>query len=729
MNDDDDVCMIDSTPENLVNRCLYDDIDLEGICESNQGIKDNLLEGIEDLDWEWSLFSIDETKSGCFTPTSTPEVHLDPSKPSSSSSLIQHYPLSPLRQHHPSSQSGQQHLHAILNEANIKAADDYILYNDDTKIYEEFEEVNLLEGIEDLDWEWSLSEVRVDPAALPPSSQLNQISPKSSTKYESPLLDDIPVAASSDGISAAAAEEEKEKDDMEEEENKVETNRFYKHAILDIYNEAHVDVADVGKYLGDDYALYYGDDSKTYEEFEEALLLKNPAFKMTQSLNKIKLHKMITTSSYIFKASVMSKGTTAAASSSSSSCPFTIKIEFPQRDRGGCTCFYFDKFGRDRFLKVTLPKESKSDSSKEIGCFRANTNELYEQGIMFGTRCFYFVNGKIDNSNKSAHFYSYRTTTLNKCMYPATKDLRENKINSIYATLAGFVRNRMFSTASLSKTNERVRLGFSRTVRGPTVRNYQISVIDDCLSSTVITTTSTTTTTSVPASASVSPSVSTTTATVTSPSSDRRVMTDGCGFISASLVARIPKISKTFDSDSIEVEGREPGVGLPNTIQMRLSCKQGLFKGCLTVTRDESLCKKDCIVLRKSMCKERGSFKISDATDCVVYVNSTFESCKADSTDHHPHAHLNVEFALLLKSRGTFYHPHHHHCFYHHHDHYYDHYHHHPDRHHNYSIIIISLIILLIIMMIIMIIIVITIMTTIIITTIIIIRALTYQID
>lgn len=268
---------------------------------------------------------------------------------------------------------------------------------------------------------------------------------------------------------------------------------------------------------------------------------------------------------------------------------------------------------------------------------------------MFGTRCFYFVNGKIDNSNKSAHFYSYRTTTLNKCMYPAMKDLRENKINSIYATLAGFVRNRMFSTASLSKTNERVRLGFSRTVRGPTVRNDQISVIDDCLSSTVITTTSTTTKTS------VSPSASVSTTAATSPSIDRRVMTDGCGFISASLVARIPKISKTFDSDSIEVEGRDPSAGLPNTIQMRLSCKQGLFKGCLTVTQDESLCKKDCIVLRKSMCKERGSFKISDATDCTVYVNSTFESCKADSTDHHPPAHLNVEFALLLKSRGTLY--------------------------------------------------------------------------
>jgi len=694
---DDDVYMIDSTPDNLVNRCLYDDIDLEGICESNHGIKDNLLEGIEDLDWEWSLFSIDETKSGCFTPTSTPEVHLDPAVP---------LPSSPLRQHH----QGQQH---------------YALNSDDTKIYEEFEEVNLLEGIEDLDWEWSLSEVRVDPAAVSPSSQLNQISPKSLTKCESPLLDGIP-AASSDGISAVAAEEEKEKDDMEEEENKVETNRFYKHAILDIYNETHVDVADVGKYLGDDYALYYGDDSKTYEEFEEALLLKNPAFKMTQSLNKIMLHKMISTSSFIFKASVMSKGTTAAASSSSSSsCPFTIKIEFPQRDRGGCTCFYFDKFGRDRFLKVTLPKESKSDSSKEIRCFRANTSELYEQGIMFGTRCFYFVNGKIDNSNKSAHFYSYRTTTLNKCMYPAMKDLRENKINSIYATLAGFVRNRMFSTASLSKTNERVRLGFSRTVRGPTVRNNQISVIDDCLSSTVITTTSTTTTTSVSSSGSVS------TTAATSPSSDRRVMTDGCGFISASLVALIPKISKTFDSDSIEVEGRDPGTGLPNTIQMRLSCKQGLFKGCLTVTRDESLCKKNCIVLRKSMCKERGSFKISDATDCTVYVNSTFESCKVDSTDRHPPAHLNVEFALLLKSRGTLYrHPSSH--FYHHHDHYFHHYHHHPDHHHNYSIIITSIIISLIIKRITMfkmiMIMVITIMTTIIFTTIII-RTKIYQRD
>ena len=64
-------------------------------------------------------------------------------------------------------------------------------------------------------------------------------------------------------------------------------------------------------------------------------------------------------------------------------------------------------------------------------------------------------------------------------------------------------------------------------------------------------------------------------------------------------------------------------------IQMRLVCHKGLFKGCLLVTEDVTLCKPGCIVFRKSMRKALGSkrFLRESFMDTVsVDVLNTFET-------------------------------------------------------------------------------------------------------
>ena len=64
-------------------------------------------------------------------------------------------------------------------------------------------------------------------------------------------------------------------------------------------------------------------------------------------------------------------------------------------------------------------------------------------------------------------------------------------------------------------------------------------------------------------------------------------------------------------------------------IQMRLVCHKGLFKGCLLVTEDVTLCKPGCIVFRKSMRKALGSkrFLGENFMDTVsVDVLNTFET-------------------------------------------------------------------------------------------------------
>jgi hypothetical protein len=62
-------------------------------------------------------------------------------------------------------------------------------------------------------------------------------------------------------------------------------------------------------------------------------------------------------------------------------------------------------------------------------------------------------------------------------------------------------------------------------------------------------------------------------------------------------------------------------------IQMRMICPKGLFKGCLMVTDDETLCKPGCVVFTKSMKKSEGSLRFSKSTSqsFTMDVCKTFE--------------------------------------------------------------------------------------------------------
>jgi len=112
-------------------------------------------------------------------------------------------------------------------------------------------------------------------------------------------------------------------------------------------------------------------------------------------------------------------------------------------------------------------------------------------------------------------------------------------------------------------------------------------------------------------------------------------MTDGCGFIAADLARQIPYgIEKVIDKDSspattfVAEEERSSDHPLPAIIQMRLISPVGLFKGCLLVTSNESLCKPGCVVLRESMQKDKRKVdKNSSAMDEIFHMDivSTFE--------------------------------------------------------------------------------------------------------
>jgi RNA dependent RNA polymerase len=66
-------------------------------------------------------------------------------------------------------------------------------------------------------------------------------------------------------------------------------------------------------------------------------------------------------------------------------------------------------------------------------------------------------------------------------------------------------------------------------------------------------------------------------------------------------------------------------MGLPLVVQIRLSAKKGLFKGCLIVTSDLSLCPAGKVVVRSSMRKAAGAHHIQAHDGCILAVVKTFE--------------------------------------------------------------------------------------------------------
>ncbi len=133
-----------------------------------------------------------------------------------------------------------------------------------------------------------------------------------------------------------------------------------------------------------------------------------------------------------------------------------------------------------------------------------------------------------------------------------------------------------------AKINARIKLGFSSTLAAVTFDNDSLYEIPDILGT-----------------------------DATTGESNAAVMTDGCGFISHFLAQQIPYAvksgvpfnfdklnSKQNDNSSRPNTVRSDSAPLPVIIQVRITSSKGLFKGCLVVTDDDSLCLPYCVAVR-----------------------------------------------------------------------------------------------------------------------------------
>ena len=81
---------------------------------------------------------------------------------------------------------------------------------------------------------------------------------------------------------------------------------------------------------------------------------------------------------------------------------------------------------------------------------------------------------------------------------------------------------------------------------------------------------------------------------ISSPSDEKVLMTDGCGYIGTSLMKRLCKDLK-LDIQDTRLQ--------PSAVQIRHFGWFGPSKGVLLNVNDTSVCNSDCIVLRESMIK------------------------------------------------------------------------------------------------------------------------------
>jgi hypothetical protein len=231
------------------------------------------------------------------------------------------------------------------------------------------------------------------------------------------------------------------------------------------------------------------------------------------------------------------------------------------------------------------------------GGLQARCRQLVEDGVCFGGRTYHFLAGEgKDLSEGQAYLFA---------THDEAGELPPITIQEVRQALADFdqVTSGGLKLALPGKINARLLLGFSPTYPALSLVDAQIRLIDDVTRD------------------------------------GGMVMTDGCGFICSSLLANLPfaihsgvKYCDRMLTSSAEDVG---GAGLcvkmplPNTLQVRLSCRKGLFKGCLTVTSDTTMCPPGCVTLRRSMLKVTGAPHISETAPCTLFINKTFEKAAA----------------------------------------------------------------------------------------------------
>jgi hypothetical protein len=282
----------------------------------------------------------------------------------------------------------------------------------------------------------------------------------------------------------------------------------------------------------------------------------------------------------------------------------------------GIACEFYDRFGADRFLTVTLKKlhDSTHDQTQV-----ENLHRFCCDGIDLAGRHYAVVGGELmDKADKAKTEQSEESDTGSedrgsvRVWFFAESDsdsyLPVLRVSYLLQWLGHF------PVATLpSKINARIKLGFSKTVAfGQLLSNDQIIVQDDIKSET------------------------------------GNVMTDGCGFISNTLAQFIPYAV----SNGLPRCERTEQMSLPSMVQIRLRCGHGLFKGCLTVVSDTSICPAGKIVLRVSMRKAGPSTAGTDELS-TLRVNCTFEHPHCLDSAYSPSILLNRQLCMVLRALGV----------------------------------------------------------------------------
>jgi len=268
--------------------------------------------------------------------------------------------------------------------------------------------------------------------------------------------------------------------------------------------------------------------------------------------------------------------------------------------------YLFREFGCNRFLKCLI----RGLEYEKKQYYRLPKFKFFGDGVVFGGRKFEFFCGRVPKSQNNSSIVSVNSKVDLEIYLFATRATVDGALSIENFMSISNLRSYMgLFVCKPAKINERMNLGFSATYPIRPIRASQIELINDIVR-------------------------------------NKNILTDGCGFISASFFPNIPANIRSGVPES----ERSLNSLLPVCIQVRMVCHLGLMKGLLLVTADEALCPPGKIVFRNSMKKSERPprFHEFDQNEMIftLDINSTFET-------HQHVAKLNKDACLLLSDNGN----------------------------------------------------------------------------